>query len=192
MISRCYALHSSLDMNIVIHSSVPSWPLRPLRHYRDLVSDSAEAAGPTMEALRAPSSTHGWAPRAGSRRRERVIFVYRFGSEDAPPIHMRLNVGINSREHFSVHGFVHVPGRGVIAVRGRDPQSRPTSSTSFWGQAPRLVSAAQEPRISSTWRSPSIIPGRIPPPSCPPSPPTQPGPCSRPIGSGTTQRWPKK
>jgi predicted nucleotidyltransferase component of viral defense system len=39
----------------------------------------------------------------------RVTFVYRFASEDAPPINMRLKVEINSREHFAVHGFKSVP-----------------------------------------------------------------------------------
>ncbi len=32
----------------------------------------------------------------------RVTFVYRFESEDTPPLRMRLKVEINSREHFSV------------------------------------------------------------------------------------------
>ena len=36
-------------------------------------------------------------------------FVYRFDSEDTPPIRLRLKVEINSREHFSVHGFTSVP-----------------------------------------------------------------------------------
>lgn len=35
----------------------------------------------------------------------RVTFLYRFESEDSPPIPLRLKVEINSREHFSVHGF---------------------------------------------------------------------------------------
>jgi predicted nucleotidyltransferase component of viral defense system len=39
----------------------------------------------------------------------RVTFVYRFHSEDRPPIRLRLNVEINSREHFTVFGIVRVP-----------------------------------------------------------------------------------
>ncbi len=35
----------------------------------------------------------------------RVTFLYRFESEDSPPIPLRLKVEIHSREHFSVHGF---------------------------------------------------------------------------------------
>lgn len=41
--------------------------------------------------------------------RRRVTFVYRFDSEDTPPIRLRLKVEINSREHFTVHGFTRVP-----------------------------------------------------------------------------------
>jgi predicted nucleotidyltransferase component of viral defense system len=40
-----------------------------------------------------------------------VTFVYRFASEDAPPINMKLKVEINVREHFAVHGFRHLPFR---------------------------------------------------------------------------------
>jgi predicted nucleotidyltransferase component of viral defense system len=39
----------------------------------------------------------------------RVTFVYRFDSEDAPPLRLRLKVEINSREHFSVYGVTRVP-----------------------------------------------------------------------------------
>ena len=41
----------------------------------------------------------------------RVNLVYRFQSEDAPPLKMRLKVEINSREHFSELGHVRVPLR---------------------------------------------------------------------------------
>jgi predicted nucleotidyltransferase component of viral defense system len=40
---------------------------------------------------------------------EAVTFVYRFTSEDTPPINMRLKIEINSREHFAVHGFKRMP-----------------------------------------------------------------------------------
>jgi predicted nucleotidyltransferase component of viral defense system len=55
------------------------------------------------------SLTRGWAPHAGNRPKACVTFVYRFASEDAPPIKMKLKVEINSREHFAVHGFRRVP-----------------------------------------------------------------------------------
>ena len=45
----------------------------------------------------------------------RVTFVYRFPSEDAPSIPLRLKVEINSREHFAVYGFRELP----FAVRSR-------------------------------------------------------------------------
>ena len=38
-----------------------------------------------------------------------VTFLYRFASEDTPPINMRLKVEINSREHFAVYGFKRMP-----------------------------------------------------------------------------------
>ena len=39
----------------------------------------------------------------------RVTFVYRFSSENTPPIGMRLKVETNTREHFAVHGFKTIP-----------------------------------------------------------------------------------
>ena len=38
-----------------------------------------------------------------------MTFVYRFPSEDAPPLQLRLKIEINSREHFAVFGFVNHP-----------------------------------------------------------------------------------
>lgn len=38
-----------------------------------------------------------------------MTFRYRFESEDTPPIAMRLKVEINSREHFSLFDFKHIP-----------------------------------------------------------------------------------
>ena len=38
-----------------------------------------------------------------------VTFVYRFDSEDTPPIRLRLKVEINSREHFSVFELSRIP-----------------------------------------------------------------------------------
>ena len=37
-----------------------------------------------------------------------MTFVYRFDSEDMPPLRLRLKIEINSREHFSVFGFAEV------------------------------------------------------------------------------------
>jgi predicted nucleotidyltransferase component of viral defense system len=38
-----------------------------------------------------------------------VTFVYRFASEDAPPVALKLKVETNTREHFSVYGFKEIP-----------------------------------------------------------------------------------
>jgi hypothetical protein len=85
--------------------------IRPPARYSediDLVQMRAEPAGPVMEAVRAVLDpwlgTPRWKQTAG-----RVNFVYRFQSEDVPPISMRLKVETNSREHFAVHGFKQIP-----------------------------------------------------------------------------------
>jgi predicted nucleotidyltransferase component of viral defense system len=74
----------------------------------DLVQMTAEPAGPVMEAIRSVLDpwlgTPRWKQTAG-----RVTFVYRFESEDTPPIAMRLKVETNTREHFAVHDFKTVP-----------------------------------------------------------------------------------
>lgn len=87
--------------------------LRPAARYSediDLVQTRAEPAGPTMEALRATLDT--WLGKPQWKQSEgRVTVVYRFNSEDAPPIPLRLKVEINSREHFAVYGFQQIPFR---------------------------------------------------------------------------------
>ncbi|BBK40415.1 hypothetical protein STVA_04350 [Allostella vacuolata] len=67
-----------------------------------------EAAGAMMEALRAALDPWLGPPR-WKQTEGRVTFVYRFTSEDVPPIAMRLKVEINSRQHFSVLGFQRAP-----------------------------------------------------------------------------------
>jgi predicted nucleotidyltransferase component of viral defense system len=85
--------------------------LKPAARYSediDLVQTRAEPAGPMMEALR--EVLDPWLGKPQWKQTEgRVTFVYRFNSEDAPPIRLRLKVEINSREHFSVYGLTHVP-----------------------------------------------------------------------------------
>ena len=39
----------------------------------------------------------------------RVNLVYRFDTDDSPPLKLRLKIEINSREHFSELGLVKVP-----------------------------------------------------------------------------------
>lgn len=85
--------------------------LKPAARYSediDLVQVRAEPAGPVMEALRSVLDPWLGTPR-WKQTEGRVTFVYRFASEDTPPINMRLKVEINSREHFAVHGFKNVP-----------------------------------------------------------------------------------
>ena len=81
--------------------------LKPAARYSediDLVQISAEPAGPVMEALR--ETLDPWLGKPQWKQTEgRVTFVYRFDSEDAPPLRLRLKVEINSREHFTVYGF---------------------------------------------------------------------------------------
>jgi predicted nucleotidyltransferase component of viral defense system len=61
-----------------------------------------------MEALR--EIFEPWLGKPQCKQTEgRVTFVYRFDSEDMPPIRLRLKVEINSREHFAVYGFKHDP-----------------------------------------------------------------------------------
>jgi predicted nucleotidyltransferase component of viral defense system len=74
----------------------------------DLVQMQAEPAGAVMEALRAVLDPWLGVPR-WKQTEGRVTFVYRFASEDTPPINMRLKVEINSREHFAVHGLKQIP-----------------------------------------------------------------------------------
>jgi len=85
--------------------------LKPAARYSediDLVQVNAEPAGPMMSALR--EILDPWLGKPQWKQTEgRVTFYYRFDSEDAPPILLRLKVEINSREHFAVYGFAKVP-----------------------------------------------------------------------------------
>jgi predicted nucleotidyltransferase component of viral defense system len=74
----------------------------------DLVQVKAESAGPLMDALHAVLDPWLGAPR-WKQTEGRVTLVYRFLSEAAPPLPMRLKVEINTREHFAVHGFIEQP-----------------------------------------------------------------------------------
>ncbi len=70
----------------------------------DLVQVAPQPIGETLDLLR--STLDGWLGAPQRVLKEgRVNLVYRFHSEDAPPIRMRLKVEINSREHFHVLGL---------------------------------------------------------------------------------------
>jgi len=61
-----------------------------------------------MEALRGVLDPWLGAP-VWKQTAGRVTFVYRFSSEETPPLPLRLKVEINSREHFAVYGLTQVP-----------------------------------------------------------------------------------
>ena len=70
----------------------------------DLVQVEPGPAGPLMDRLR--SALDPWLGRARWKQSQgRVTFGYRFLSEDAPAMRLRLKVEINTREHFAVLGF---------------------------------------------------------------------------------------
>ncbi len=85
--------------------------LKPPARYSediDLVQVNAAPAGPIMDALR--SILNPWLGQPRWKQSEgRVTFIYRFESEDAPPLPLRLKIEINSREHFTVFGFADHP-----------------------------------------------------------------------------------
>ena len=94
----------------------------------DLVQVRAEPAGPMMDAIR--EVLNPWLGKPQWKQTEgRVTFVYRFQSEDVPPLRLRLKVEINTREHFAVYGFMRLPftvssrwfkGSGEILTYGLD------------------------------------------------------------------------
>jgi predicted nucleotidyltransferase component of viral defense system len=85
--------------------------LKPAARYSediDLVQVRAEPAGPAMDALRAVLDP--WLGKPQWKQSEgRVTFLYRFPSEDASPLPLKLKVEINSREHFALHGLKRMP-----------------------------------------------------------------------------------
>ena len=70
----------------------------------DLVQVDAKPAGAVMDALH--EILDPWLGRPRYKQGEGCLtFTYRFESEGAPPVPLRLKVEINTREHFSVHGY---------------------------------------------------------------------------------------
>ncbi len=72
----------------------------------DLVQTVAEPIGPTLDRLRHRLDSWLGEPRR-SFKEGRVTLLYRFASEDAPPLPLRLKIEINSREHFNVLDLAH-------------------------------------------------------------------------------------
>jgi predicted nucleotidyltransferase component of viral defense system len=80
----------------------------------DLVQTRPEPAGPAMAELRAVLDPWLGEPR-WKQTAGRVTFTYRFVSEAAPPVPLRLKVEATTREHFSVEPLQEVP----FSVRSR-------------------------------------------------------------------------
>jgi predicted nucleotidyltransferase component of viral defense system len=74
----------------------------------DLVQARPEPIGDTLDRARAVLDPWLGMPRR-LLKEGRVNLVYRFDSEDAPPLKLRLKIEINTREHFTELGVVHVP-----------------------------------------------------------------------------------
>jgi predicted nucleotidyltransferase component of viral defense system len=85
--------------------------LHPAARYSediDLVQVKPEPIGETLDLVREALDPWLGTPRR-TIKEGRVNLVYRFDSEDAPPLKMRLKIEINSREHFTELGLVRVP-----------------------------------------------------------------------------------
>ena len=87
--------------------------LRPPARYSediDLVQVRSEPIGATLDLVR--GALDPWLGTSQHRLSERTAaLVYRFDSEDDPPLKMRLKIEINTREHFSALGLTRVPFR---------------------------------------------------------------------------------
>lgn len=70
----------------------------------DLVQTRPGGIGEVLDATHA--ALDPWLGKPRWKQTEgRVTLSYRFESEDAPPVGLKLKVEINSREHFTVHGL---------------------------------------------------------------------------------------
>lgn len=80
---------------------------RPAARYSediDLVQTEPGGIGPALDAIH--DALDGWLGKPQWKQSEgRVTLNYRFQSEDAPPVRLKLKVEINSREHFTVYGL---------------------------------------------------------------------------------------
>lgn len=82
---------------------------RPAARYSediDLVQTSAGNIGPVMDAIH--DALDPWLGKPKWKQTDgRVALSYRFDSDDAPPVALKLKVEINSREHFTVYGLTN-------------------------------------------------------------------------------------
>lgn len=90
--------------------------LPPARYSEDIDLVQVESApiGETLDVVR--SVLDPWLGTPQRKLKEgRVNLVYRFASEDSPPLKMKLKIEINTREHFTELGLASVP----FTVEGR-------------------------------------------------------------------------
>ncbi|HVB56983.1 MAG TPA: nucleotidyl transferase AbiEii/AbiGii toxin family protein [Candidatus Acidoferrales bacterium] len=105
--------HSDLAAALAFRGGTALYKLHitpPARYSEDidLVQVRAEPIGATLNALR--EVLDPWLGKPQWKQNEgRVTLVYRFDSEDNPPLRLRLKVEINSREHFALLGYVVTP-----------------------------------------------------------------------------------
>lgn len=74
----------------------------------DFVQIKPDPIGASLDMIRETLDPWLGEPRRAFKE-GRVNLIYRFASEDAPPLQLRLKIEINSREHFSELGLVQVP-----------------------------------------------------------------------------------
>lgn len=105
---RLIGLGLAPEVPLCIRASAARSPAARYSEDIDLVQIQSESIGDTLDLVRGVLD-----PWLGTPQRKlkegRVNFVYRFESEDNPPIKMRLKLEINSREHFTELGLVRVP-----------------------------------------------------------------------------------
>lgn len=84
--------------------------LHPARYSEDidLVQATAGAIGPVLDEIHA--TLDGWLGKPQWKQTAgRVTLAYRFDSEHAPPLRLKLKLEINTREHLSALGLIHHP-----------------------------------------------------------------------------------
>lgn len=105
--------HQGLAESLAFRGGTAIYKLqrRPITRYSediDLVQIVAGPIGDTIDAIRAQLDP--WLGIPWRQLNEgRVILVYRFDSEDQPPLPLRLKIEINSREHFTHFGYARMP-----------------------------------------------------------------------------------
>lgn len=105
--------HSDLAESLAFRGGTALYKLHitpPARYSEDidLVQVKAEPIGSTLNALR--EVLDPWLGKPQWKQNEgRVTLVYRFDSEDNPPLRLRLKIEINSREHFALLGYATTP-----------------------------------------------------------------------------------